>query len=48
MTIKQHRMVNEVLKDEIKEMHGIQVSILLNSTCPPHAATRTMRSQPDG
>jgi stress-induced morphogen len=24
-TIKQHRLVNELLKDEIKGMHGLQV-----------------------
>lgn len=24
--VKQHRMVNEVLKEEIKGMHGLQVS----------------------
>lgn len=24
-TVKQHRMVNEILKDEIKDMHGLQV-----------------------
>lgn len=26
--VKQHRMVNEVLKEEIKGMHGLQVSFL--------------------
>jgi len=49
MTIKQHRMVNEVLKDDIKEMHGIQVSqpdtrpirALPNSNAPPWIAART-------
>ena len=23
--VKQHRMVNQILKDEIKDMHGLQV-----------------------
>ena len=26
--LKQHRMVKEVLKDEIKDMHGIQIKTL--------------------
>lgn len=26
-TIKQHRMINDLLKDDIKEMHGIQVDL---------------------
>jgi stress-induced morphogen len=27
--VKQHRMVNEVLKEEIKGMHGLQVKHML-------------------
>ena len=27
--VKQHRMVNQILKDEIKEMHGLQVDNMI-------------------
>lgn len=31
--IKQHRLVQQILKEEIKGFHGIQVSELDNSLC---------------
>ena len=30
--VKQHRMVNQILKDEIKEMHGLQVDNIIMIT----------------
>ncbi|KAH9950077.1 bola-like protein [Amylocystis lapponica] len=35
-TVKQHRLVNEVLKKEFEGIHGLQASILLNT--PPYCS----------
>ncbi|KAI9255192.1 bola protein [Phascolomyces articulosus] len=29
--VKQHRMVNQILKEEIKDMHGLQVYKIINT-----------------
>ncbi|KAF7997163.1 hypothetical protein HCN44_005440 [Aphidius gifuensis] len=31
-TVKQHRLINETLKDEIKDMHGIRISTEIPSS----------------
>lgn len=31
--VKQHRMVNQILKDEIKDMHGLQVKWNTRDRC---------------
>ena len=40
-TIKQHRLVNDLLKDDIKDMHGLQVSL------PPHFLTGRLGTRVD-
>jgi hypothetical protein len=31
--VKQHRKINEILKEEIKEMHGLQVCVMESYSC---------------
>lgn len=31
-TIKQHRLVTETLKEQIKEMHGLRISTVVDSS----------------
>ncbi|KAM9229208.1 bolA-like protein 3 [Dugong dugon] len=39
-TVQQHQMVNQALKEEIKEMHGLRIftSVPKHCTCPGHTA----------